>query len=164
MASNVYEGMFILDSNRYGRDPEAVSGQINQIIEKAGGEILVSRLWEERRLAYPIRGQRKGTYWLTYFRVDGRRIPDIERRCQLSDSVMRAMFVKIDARIVDTLVEHAMAGPTSSRRDQHGPPVRPGAVSAAKGAPVKPAEDSAAKDGPAVEVAEKPGDDASSGD
>ncbi len=163
MAVNVYEGMFLLESGRYGRDPEGVSGQIPAMVNETGGEMLVSRLWEERRLAYPINGQRKGTYWLTYFRVDGRRIPEIERRCQLSDSVMRAMFVKIDARIVDTLVEHAKAGPTSSRRDQHGPPVRPGAVSAAKGPPVKPGEDSVAKDGPAVEVAEKPDDDASSG-
>ena len=65
MAANVYEGMFILDSNRFGRDPEAVSGQIPQMIEEAGGEVLVSRLWEERRLAYPIEGHRKGTYWLS---------------------------------------------------------------------------------------------------
>ena len=56
MAANVYEGMFILDSNRFGRDPETVSGQIPAMIEKLGGEMLVSRLWEERRLAYPSRG------------------------------------------------------------------------------------------------------------
>ena len=80
MADNVYEGMFILDSNRYGHDPEAVSGQINEMIQKPGGEILVSRLWEERRLAYPIKGHRKGTYWLTYFRLDSVRLTAIKRR------------------------------------------------------------------------------------
>ncbi|MHC4401950.1 MAG: 30S ribosomal protein S6, partial [Planctomycetota bacterium] len=68
MAESVYEGMFLLDSGRYSRDPAAVSGQIPSMIQEAGGELLVSRLWEERRLAYPIRGNRKGTYWLTYFR------------------------------------------------------------------------------------------------
>jgi len=41
---------------------------------EAGGEILVSRLWEERRLAYSINGQRKGVYWLVYFRLDGNRL------------------------------------------------------------------------------------------
>ena len=56
MAENVYEGMFILDSNRFARDPAAVSGQIPAMIQKLGGEMLVSRLWEERRLAYPING------------------------------------------------------------------------------------------------------------
>ena len=57
---NVYEGMYILDTNRYGRDPEGVSGQIPAMVEKLGGEMLVSRLWEERRLAYPSRANARG--------------------------------------------------------------------------------------------------------
>ena len=114
MAENVYEGMYILDSNRYGRDHEGVSGQIPEIIEKAGGQILVSRLWEERRLAYPIKGHRKGTYWLTYFRLDGEKLAEIQRQCQLSESVLRVLFLKVEPRIVDTLVEHAKAGHASS--------------------------------------------------
>ena len=137
MAIYVYEGMFLLESGRFGRDPESVSGQIPAMVSEVGGEILVSRMWEERRLAYPIRGQRKGTYWLTYFRVDGRRIPEIERKCQLSDSVLRALFIKIDPRIVETLVEHAKVGPTASRPEGRGGSDRPNADASAK---QKPAE------------------------
>ena len=70
MTINVYESLFILDANRYARDAAGVSGQIPELIEKNGGKMLASRLWEERRLAYPINGQRKGTYWLTYFKLD----------------------------------------------------------------------------------------------
>ena len=111
MAENSYEGMYILDSHRYGRDPQAVSQQLAQMIEEAGGEMLVSRLWEERRLAYPIRGLRKGTYWLTYFRLDADRLADVRRQCQLNDNIiLRVMFLKIDPRIIDTLVEHAKSG------------------------------------------------------
>ena len=36
MATNVYEGMFLLDSNRYARDPGGVSNEINQIVQKCG--------------------------------------------------------------------------------------------------------------------------------
>ena len=111
MAANVYEGMFILDSNRFGRDPETVSGQIPAMIEKLGGEMLVSRLWEERRLAYTIKGQRKGAYWLTYFRLDGERLAELRRQCQITDDVVRVLFLKIDPRIVDTLVAHALSVP-----------------------------------------------------
>lgn len=116
MAENVYEGMFILDSNRYGRDPAAVSGQIDEVIGKAGGTILVSRLWEERRLAYPIKGHRKGTYWLTYFRLEATELAGIERQCRLSDSILRVLFLKVDPRIVDALVAHAQAD-RSTRSD-----------------------------------------------
>ena len=107
MAENVYEGLFILDSNRYGRDPAAVSGRIVDLIKKQGGTILVSRLWEERRLAYVIRGQRKGTYWLTYFRVEGEKIAPLNEQANRDDNLLRHMIVKIDPRVVDALVSHA---------------------------------------------------------
>ena len=109
MAENVYEGMFILDSNRYERDPEALSGQISEMIREAGGALLISRLWEERRLAYSIKGHRRGTYWLTYFRLDSSRLTQIKRQCRLNENLLRQLFLKVDPRIVDTLVAHAQA-------------------------------------------------------
>ena len=114
MAANVYEGMFILESNRFGRDPETVSGQVPAMIEKLGGEILISRLWEERRLAYPIRGQRKGAYWLTYFRLDSGQLADLQRQCQIADDILRVLFLKVEPRIVDTLVAHATSSPVTA--------------------------------------------------
>ena len=89
MAANVYEGMFILDSNRYARDAAGVSGQIPEMIQKLGGEMLASRLWEERRLAYPVNGHRKGTYWLTYFKLGSSELANLNRQCQLSDNILQ---------------------------------------------------------------------------
>ncbi len=121
LAQNVYEGLFIFDSNRYSRDPGGVSGQIAEFVRKCGGEMIVSRLWEERRLAYPIDGQRKGIYWLSYFKLDSRHVATIERECQLSESVLRCLVLKVDSRIVDALVSHAMAStgdPSKPRRSE----------------------------------------------
>lgn len=114
MADNVYEGMFILDTNQYGRDPDGVSRQLTTAIQDVGGEILVSRFWEERRLAYPIKGQRKGAYWLTYFRVDSRRLTEIKSKNHLNENIIRALYLKVDPRIVETLVAHAKAGTIAS--------------------------------------------------
>lgn len=111
MAAHTYEGMFILDSNRYARDPGGLANHVRQILENHGGEVLVSRLWEERRLAYPIGGQRKGTYWLTYFKTEAGNIGKIERDCQLSENVLRALVLKIDERIAEHLVAHALGAP-----------------------------------------------------
>src|SRR5262245_42057889 len=108
--------MFILDANRYARDQVGVSGQIPEMITKLGGQMLASRLWEERRLAYPIDGHRKGTYWLTYFKLDSRSVANLERQCQLSESILRSLFLKVDPRIADALVSHALAGTTAQRR------------------------------------------------
>jgi small subunit ribosomal protein S6 len=124
LTRNVYEGMYILDSNRFGRDPEAVSGQIQEMVEKAGGEMLVHRLWEERRLAYPIKGQRKGTYWLTYFRLDSSQLAIIRRQCQLNDNILRMLFLKVEPRIVDALVAHAQTASFVPSAEVEGEPAR----------------------------------------
>lgn len=123
MAANVYEGMYILDSNRYLRDADAVSGQLEEMVRKAGGEILVSRLWEERRLAYPIKGHRKGTYWLVYFRIDSSQLTGIKRLCQISENILRTLFLKVDPRIVDALVAHAKSATPSAPPSE--PPPEP---------------------------------------
>ena len=107
MAAYVYEGMFILDSNRYGKDPSGVSGKINALVEKLGGEILVSRMWAEQRLAYPINGQRRGTYWLTYFRLESTKMEEMNYACNINDDLLRYLFIKQDPRLVDMLIAHA---------------------------------------------------------
>src|ERR1700709_303294 len=95
LAQNVYEAMFILDSNRYGRDPTGVSGQIPAMVEQLGGSMLASRMWEERRLAYPIGQHRKGTYWLTYFKLESDQLTTLNRQCQLNENVVRQSVLKV---------------------------------------------------------------------
>jgi small subunit ribosomal protein S6 len=107
LAINVYEGLFILDSSRYSRDAAGVAGRIDKLLTKHGGEVLVSRLWDERRLAYPINGQRKGVYWLTYFRLEGPKLSALTEEYQRDDNILRQLFLKVDPRIVDQLVGHA---------------------------------------------------------
>ncbi len=127
MAVTAYEGMFLLDPVQYARDPEKVAGQLPELIQQFGGEVLVSRLWEERRLAYPIKGHRKGVYWLTYFRMEGKNLAPLQQQCRLTDSILRVLFLKLDPRIVDTLVEYAKSGQVVPQRRQ---PVETPAASA----------------------------------
>jgi len=107
LAQNVYECMFILDSNSFARDPSGVSGRIPKMVAQFGGEVLASRLWNEQKLAYPIKGHRKGTYWLSYFRMDAGKLVEFRRACQLNEDIVRSLTLKVDPRLVDALVAHA---------------------------------------------------------
>lgn len=107
MASKVYECMVLFEPNRFARDPGGMSGKLTGAIEKVGGELLASRLWNEQKLAYPIRGHRKGVYWLTYFRLEGEIVSKLNRELQLIDEIMRHMIVRIDPRLADTMVAMA---------------------------------------------------------
>lgn len=110
MATNVYEGLFIFDPDLYAKGADDVSSQVASLVEQFGGEVLLSRLWDERKLAYPIKGHRRGTYWLTYFRIDPSAVKDLTRQFQLGGSILRFLILLVDPRLVDTLVEHARAG------------------------------------------------------
>lgn len=107
MARNVYECMFILDSNRYARNAGGISAKIETEIGKIEGEVLASRLWNEQRLAYTINGNRKGTYWLTYFSCEGEKLTQLQRQFELDENIMRHLIIKIDPRLVDVMVAHA---------------------------------------------------------
>ncbi len=161
MATKVYEGMFILDSNRYARDPGGVSGQIKQLVEKCGGEMLASRLWNEQKLAYQIEGHRKGTYWLTYFRLDSSKQSELARACRLNENILRNLVVRIDDRLVDTLVQHAKSSGATVAAPEGAPSAgAPAKAPAATEAPAKaapaatdaPAKAPAATDAPATDA------------
>ncbi|MBM4068747.1 MAG: 30S ribosomal protein S6 [Planctomycetes bacterium] len=113
MAASVYECMFILDTAKMG-EVSAAEKQLTSILEKNNCEVLVKRPWDERRFSYPINNQKKGLYYLTYFRTEGKNVAAVERDCALSEMILRMMVLRIDPKLVDTMLslareEHAVA-------------------------------------------------------
>jgi small subunit ribosomal protein S6 len=114
MATNVYECMFILDTTKVSGDVPAADKQLRTILEKHKAEVLVSRPWDERRLSFPIKNQKKGLYYLTYFSSEGKNLLGIEQDCALSELILRMMVLRIDPKMVETMLavakgEHAVA-------------------------------------------------------
>jgi len=103
--------MYIFDANRFARERSVMPAEVETAIKSAGGEVLVSRLWEERRLAYPIAGQRKGTYWLIYFRGPSSIVAPLNRQWEIQEGLLRHLVLKIHPHLVDAVLEHAKAGP-----------------------------------------------------
>ena len=112
----VYEGMFILEPAKFARDPGAAAQQVADLITNHGGTVLAARLWDERKLAYPIKGHKKGIYWLTYFKMPGGNLTALERQCEITDEIIRKLVLKVDDRIADALVQHALAGEAAPKR------------------------------------------------
>jgi small subunit ribosomal protein S6 len=122
MAQNTYECMFLLDTNKVSGDVPAAAQQLHTILEKNQAEVLASRPWEERRLSYPVKGQKKGLYYLTYFRADGKNLVNIERDVSLNEMILRSMVIRIDPKLVETMLavardEHALALQTAHEDD-----------------------------------------------
>ena len=114
MAANVYECMFILDSSKVAGNLETADKAIRGIFEKNNAEVLVSRLWDERKLTYQIKNQKKGIYYLTYFSSEGKNLVPIEHDFSLNEMVLRSLVIKIHPKLVETMLslakgEHAVA-------------------------------------------------------
>ena len=92
---NLYEGMFLL-STKSSADLPAALEFIKGVFVRAEAEVLVLRKWDERKMAYAIRGQKRGVYILSYFKCRGTQVANIERDCNLSEEVTRALIVAAD--------------------------------------------------------------------
>ena len=117
MAQNVYECMFIFNANAYARNPAGVSKAVEDLVGSIDGEILASRLWNEQKLAYPIKGNRKGAYWLTYFRADSGEMTKFNRGCQLNDSILRHLSIRLDPRLVEPMIAVAQGKNVASAEE-----------------------------------------------
>jgi small subunit ribosomal protein S6 len=117
LPANTYEGMFLLDSSKVAVSWEESEKHVHSILTKHDSEIVASRQWDERRLAYPVDGHKKGTYLLTYFRVDGAQVKEIVADCHLSDVILRELVLKVHPKLADHLVNQAMTSTPNTDED-----------------------------------------------
>ena len=94
--THLYEGMFLYSI-------QAINGELNvalehtrEILERAQAEIVALSRWDERKLAYEIKGQKRGLYILAYFRVRGTQVANIERDVNLSEYLLRCLILRAD--------------------------------------------------------------------
>src|SRR5262245_8624364 len=85
-----YEAMFLFGANFASEVDKAVN-QARGIIERHGGEILVAKKWDERKLAYEIKGNKRGLYVITYFLAPTNAVTGIERDVNLSEDIVRVL-------------------------------------------------------------------------
>src|SRR2546421_11146332 len=106
--------MFLLDSAKAAVSWDNTVQHVHDILSKHQSEIVASRQWDERRLAYPVEGHKKGTYLLTYFRADGSHLKEIVADCHLSDVILRELILKVHPRLVEQQVNQAMTSTPSA--------------------------------------------------
>jgi small subunit ribosomal protein S6 len=99
-----YECLFLLDPTKTATDMDGVKAQLHGTLEKYGAEILASRKWDDRKLAYPIKGQKKGVYHLAYFKAESTKMVEIEHDFRLNENILRHMVSHIDPKWEDEML------------------------------------------------------------
>jgi small subunit ribosomal protein S6 len=104
---NAYEGMFLFPQT-VAADLQGATDHILEILSKGNAEIVSLCKWDERRLAYDIKGNKRGVYFLTYFKCDATKMTAIERDARLSEKLLRSMITRADHLTADQMA--AMEG------------------------------------------------------
>jgi len=102
-----YECLFLLDSTKTSGNIEGARAQLHAMLEKDGAEIVASRPWDDRRLAYPIKGHKKGQYYLIFFRCDSLKMQEMEGDFRLSELILRHLVSNVDPKWENELLEVA---------------------------------------------------------
>jgi small subunit ribosomal protein S6 len=97
-------------------DWEACRAELDRLMGRIGAKVIVANKWDERRLAYEIRGRKRGIYGLTYFEADPGKLSELERDTNLSEAVLRFLILQ-----AEHLTEEEMKEVASRPASESGP-------------------------------------------
>ena len=87
--------MFLFDPTFAGSF-ENCEAEVRRLIGRADGEVIFCRKWDERRLAYKMKGRKRGVYVLVYFNGPPDKIGVLERDVQISENVLRILVLRAE--------------------------------------------------------------------
>jgi small subunit ribosomal protein S6 len=102
---NTYEALFLFPQSA-SADLQAAVGHVEEIMSRNKADIIALRKWDERRLAYDITGNKRGVYFLAYFKADARNLEGIDRDCRLSERLLRSLVTRADHVPAEEIATH----------------------------------------------------------
>jgi small subunit ribosomal protein S6 len=127
-----YEGMFLLDAG--APDFEQAVQPVRDLLTRIEAEVLMLKPWDERRLAYEIRGRKRALYAITYFKADPANISSLQHDILINEKVLRAMVFSADDITQEQMNAPVPAESLPIHRPGEGPALGPAAGPGAPGA------------------------------
>jgi small subunit ribosomal protein S6 len=89
-----YESMIILKPQLNQDEVTKENEKVVAVITDNGGELIKTDVWGKRQLAYPIKKQSEGHYFINYFRMESTNLKSLNRLYNINENVLR--FIIID--------------------------------------------------------------------
>ena len=99
MRNRRYETVFILPSDSDEGKKRDILDRLDGVVETGGGIRIKREDWGVRRLAYPVKNQPKGHYFLLDFAGTAQIVAELERHMRMLEDVHRFLTVKTDDRV-----------------------------------------------------------------
>ncbi len=89
----LYEAMYIVDAAVSEEELQEIVRRLEDHVRESGGEVIASREFGRRQLAYQINHKKTGIYMLLYFRALGHVVEELRNEMRLMDNILRSMIV-----------------------------------------------------------------------
>ena len=110
-----YEVVAIVKSDLADEDLTAIIERSQRIITERKGVIAKVDKWGKRRLAYEIKKQKDGVYFLIDFAGDGPIVAEIERNFKIDDRILKFMTVKKEGAVTREGMDQEIAAAETKR-------------------------------------------------
>lgn len=90
-----YEQMFILNPSLDEEQENALVDKLANTVKTDGGEVLETKRWGKRRLAYDIKGQAEGTYWVMTFKSPPVVPEELRRIVKITEGFLRDIVIDL---------------------------------------------------------------------
>ncbi len=107
MSIQHYECLFLLDPTKVSGNIEGAKTQLHAILEKYSAQIVASRPWDDRKLAYPIDGHKKGQYYLIFYSCESTKLTEMQHDFRLNEMILRHMVQLIPPKWLNEMMEVA---------------------------------------------------------
>ena len=91
-----YELAFIVEPNTDDEGVTSAAEKVSQLVQTSDGSVTSVDVWGRRKLAYPIKNYREGTYVLMQTKMLPSSLVELERNLKLSENIIRYLLVKIE--------------------------------------------------------------------
>jgi len=92
-----YEAMFIIKPDLSEEEKKVLFQQIHDVVSKNKGDVSSASLWaEKRKLYFPLRKYREGSYYLMNFCLDPLSVKLIQQAYKLNESILRVLITKLE--------------------------------------------------------------------
>ena len=91
-----YELAFIVEPNTDDEGVTSAVEKVSQLVQTSDGSVSSVDVWGRRKLAYPIKNYREGTYVLMQTKMLPSSLVELERNLKLSENIIRYLLVKIE--------------------------------------------------------------------
>lgn len=93
---NKYEMMFIVKATMEDAQVKASSESVKKLAESLGAKVVSFKEMGQRKLAYPIKKEINGYYYVMVVSADKDTVKEIDRKVSIDETILRHLIIKLD--------------------------------------------------------------------